>query len=96
MCEDVAIMLDKGMTEQEIRNTLTTSTEVDTNTQRDLVADTDIDTNTDIETDTDTETETQNDKSYKEIVNQIWDILNAYDIENEDKKLLKMLIKGLK
>ena len=90
MCEDIAIMLDKGMTEQEIRNTLTTSTEVDTDTHRDTVTDTDIDTNTD------TETETQNDESYKEIVSQIWDILEVYNIEKEDKKLLKMLIKGLK
>ena len=83
-------MLDKGMTEQEIRNTLTTSTEVDTDTQRDTVADTDIDTNTD------TESETQNKESREEIVNQIWDILDAYDIEKEDKKIIKMLIKGLK
>ena len=90
MCEDVASMLDKGMTEQEIRNTLTTNTEVDTDTQRDTVIDTDIDTNTD------TESETQNKESRDEIVNQIWDILEAYDIDKEDKKLLKMLIKGLK
>ena len=94
MCEDVAIMLDKGMTEREIRNTLTTNTDTDIDTN----TDTDIDTNTetDIDTNTDTETETQNDESYKEIVSQIWDILEAYDIEKEDKKLLKMLIKGLK
>ena len=31
-----------------------------------------------------------------EIVTQIWDILNSYDIDKEDVKMLKMLIKGLR
>lgn len=91
MCLNVAGMLNEGMTEQEIRNTLTDNTETDTDTE-DTVE-------TVTETDTDTETaepETDTEESRKDIVNQIWDILGNYDIEADDKKLLKMLIKGLR
>ena len=91
MSSYVADMLNDGMTEQEIRNTLTDNTETDTDTE-DTVE-------TVTETDTDTETaepETDTEESRKDIVNQIWDILGNYDIEADDKKLLKMLIKGLR
>lgn len=36
------------------------------------------------------------DKSRNEIVSQIWDVLDSYDIDKDDIKMLKMLIKGVK
>lgn len=94
MCEDVAIMLDNGMTEQEIRNTLISVTDAETDTETGTNNAADTDTDTDNKTDTDTETKT--DESRNEIVSQIWDILDSYDIDKDDMKMLKMLIKGLK
>ena len=88
MSSYVADMLNDGMTEQEIRSTLTDNTDTET--------DTDTEDTVETVTETDTDTETDTEESRKEIVSQIWDILGNYDIEADDKKLLKMLIKGLR
>ena len=92
MCNNVACMLNEGMTEQEIRSTLTDNTDTETDTDTEDTVETDIEVE-----DTETaEPETDTEESRKDIVNQIWDVLGNYDIEPDDKKLLKMLIKGLR
>lgn len=93
MCSYVADMLNDGMSEQEIRKTLTTETETDTET--------DTETETDIETETETETETSTDETIEkeqatDIKGQILDILSSYDIEKDDLKAIKSLLKSLR
>ena len=76
MCKDIALMLNDGMTEQEIRNTLVPEVE-----------------ETEVE---EAETETNSEVEAKDIKNRIIDILSDYDIEKDDLKLIKLLLKSLK
>ena len=95
MCQHVAYMLNDGMTEQEIRKTLTMVTgeeetdEVETETDE---VETEID---EVETEVE-DTETNSEVEAKDIKNQIIDILSDYDIERDDLKLIKSLLKSLK
>lgn len=88
MCVSVADMLNGGMTVLEIERTLPALgiAPDDTDDTDDTVEDTD---HTPDEAPDDSETRS-------EIVAQIFEILNTYDIQKNDRKLLKMLIKGLR
>ena len=86
MCKDIALMLNDGMTEQEIRNTLVPEVE-ETEVEETEVEETEVE---------EAETETNSEVEAKDIKNRIIDILSDYDIEKDDLKLIKLLLKSLK
>lgn len=91
MCEDVATMLNDDMTPQEIRNTLTS---IKTEGIEMESTETDVDS---ICEETEVETEIEDtEEDAKDIRTQILMILSDYDINKEDMKLIKSLLKSLK
>lgn len=86
-------LLNKLMSEHEIRNTLCKSDHVIECGAEDTPEDTTEDTAEDSTEDTAEDT-TEDTRS--EIVAQIFDVLAQYDIDRDDMKLIKMLIKGLR
>lgn len=86
-------LLNKLMSEHEIRNTLCKLDHVIECEAEDTPEDTPEDTTED-STEGTTEDTTENTRS--EIVAQIFDVLALYDIDRDDMKLIKMLIKGLR
>lgn len=93
MCSNVAGMLNEGMTNDEIRNSLTKETETEVETETEIEETEVEETETEVE---ETETETNSEVEAKDIKNQIIDILSDYDIEKDDLKLIKSLLKSLK
>lgn len=89
-CWAVAHMLNELKSENDIRNAICKLDSAD-DTAEDTVDD--VADNTADDTD-DTADDTEETRS--EIVSQIFSILDTYDIQKDDMKLLKMLIKGLR
>ena len=100
MREDIALMLNDGMTEQEIRNTLVSGIETEveeTEVEETEVEETEVEETEVKETEVEVEeTETEVEKNAKVLRSQILDILSDYDIEKDDLKLIKSLLKALR
>lgn len=95
MSEGVAEMLNAGMTIQEIRNSLTCDTETETETEIENTED--VNSETDTETYIDTDISSENaERDAKDIREQILSILSDYDIEKDDLKVIKSLLKSLR
>lgn len=93
MCEHVAEMLNDGMTIQEIRNSLTCDTDTEIETENTEVDNSETDTEEYIDIDIASENA---ERDAKDIREQILSILSDYDIEKDDLKAIKSLLKSLR
>lgn len=91
-CWDVAWLLNEGKSVSEIEHLLNTPEDTPDNTAEDTSEDASEDTADDTADNTVDDTA----ETRSEIVSQIFGILDSYDIQKDDIKLLKMLIKGLR
>lgn len=92
MCAHVADLLNEGKSVSEIEHMLSIPDDTPDDTADDT-PDTTADVTPD---DTSDEAPDDSEETRSEIVAQIFEILNSYDIQKDDMKLLKMLIKGLR
>lgn len=88
----VVEMLNSLKSENEIRNLLCKTED----TTEDTTEGTTEDTTEDTAEDTTEGTAEYTEETRSEIITQIFDILDTYDIDKDDMKLIKMLIKGLR
>ena len=92
----VVEMLNRLKSENEIRNLLCKSEDTAEDTADGTADDTAEDTAEDAAEDTAEDTADNTEETRSEIITQIFDILDTYDIAKDDMKLIKMLIKGLR